>query len=316
MPTAHVPCMLPENLALLQPERGGVYVDMTLGGGSTSEALLLASPDVSVIAIDWDEASIEIAKEKLDRFGSRVVYVRDDFRNLRAILDNLEIESVAGATIDPGLSSDQLQDLGRGFSFEGSGLDMRMDRRKPLTAAQFLAQSSKPDLAAVIRGLGDERWAEDIAAEIVRRRERAPISDAAMLAEIVEAAIAARSRGRRPGRKHHPATLTFMALRLYINEELESLASGVRLAAAALQIEGRLTVFTYESLSDRLVKRALRELSGAVLCPSPLPVPDTRPPRIVRILTKRPLRPSEEAVRRNPACRSARLRAAERIAPA
>jgi 16S rRNA (cytosine1402-N4)-methyltransferase len=306
--------MLPENLALLQPERGGVFVDMTLGGGSTSEALLLASPDVSVIAIDWDDASIEIAREKLDRFGSRVVYVRDDFRNLRAILDNLEVRSVAGATIDPGLSTDQLRDLRRGFSFEGTGLDMRMDRRKPLTAAQFLAQASKPDLAAVIRRLGDERWAEDIAAEIVERRERAPISDAATLAAIVEAAVAARSRGRRPRRKHHPATLTMMSLRLHLNQELESLASGVRLAAAALDVGGRLTVFSYESHSDRLVKRALRELSGAVLCPSHLPVPDVRAPRIVRILTKRPLRPGEET-RRNPACRSARLRAAERVAP-
>ncbi|MFQ6096400.1 MAG: 16S rRNA (cytosine(1402)-N(4))-methyltransferase RsmH [Armatimonadota bacterium] len=313
MPTRHVPVMLRENIALLRPERGGVFVDMTLGGGSTSEALLQASPDVSVIAIDWDEASIQIAREKLDRFGDRITYVRDDFRNVGAILDNLGVGSVAGVTIDPGLSADQLHDLERGFSFDGTGLDMRMDRRRPLTAREFLARSSKSDLAAVIGRLGDERWAEAIAAEIVRRRERAPISDAATLAAIVEEAVAARGRGATSGRRRHPATLTFMALRMYINDELSALASGVRMAAPALDVGGRLTVLTYDSRSDRLVKRALRELSGADLCPSPLPLRRPSPPKILKILTKRPLRPSEEEVRRNPPSRSARLRAAERL---
>ncbi|MFQ6131126.1 MAG: 16S rRNA (cytosine(1402)-N(4))-methyltransferase RsmH [Armatimonadota bacterium] len=311
MSTKHIPVLVQEILSFLRPA-SGVYVDMTLGGGSLSRAILeAAAPDARLIGIDCDDAALRRARQTLAAFGDRVTYVREDFRHLDSILADLGIAGINGVVIDPGPSMDQYADLERGFSFEGTGLDMRYDRRRGKTAADIIAELSKDDLAAAIRGFGEEGRAGRIAAEIVKARQRRPISDAATLAAIVRAAVAA----ARPGdtrRRIRPETQTFMAIRSYLNDELNALSCGVRTAAAALVPPGRICVLTYHSLEDRTAKRALRDLERACSCPPRLPQCRCGGRRQVVILTKRPVRPSAEEVQRNPSARSAKLRVAER----
>lgn len=299
-------------MGFLRPS-SGIYSDMTLGGGGHAHALMsAAAPDARLIAIDWDEAALALAKERLAEFAPRVTFVREDYRNLPDILTALGIEHLDGCLIDAGVSADQLADRDRGFSFDGTNLDMRMDARRETTAADIVAGLPEDGLAAVIRQFGQEGRAKRIAAEIARYREREAISDAATLAELIRAAIPARSSARR--RRIRPETKTFMALRLHVNDELGSLSCGIRSAATALRPPGRLCILTYMSLEDRIAKRALRELAGKRLAPlPPLPIEQEElPPKEVNILTRRPVRPSAAEIRRNPSARSARLRVAER----
>jgi len=311
MPTQHTPVMVQEVLHFLRPG-SGLYVDMTLGGGSLARAILeAAAPDARLLGLDCDDAALRLAQETLAPFSDRVTYVREDFRHLDSILADLGIEGINGVVIDPGPSMDQFADLERGFSFDGTGLDMRFDRRREQTAADLIAELSQDDLAAVIREFGEQGRAGRIAAEIVQARRRRPISDAATLAAIVRAAITAPRRGD-TGKRIRPETQTFMALRSYLNDEPKALSCGIRTAAAALVPSGRICVLTYHSLEDRIAKRVLRELQRACTCPPQLPQCQCGGRQQVVILTKRPLRPSAEEVQRNPSARSAKLRAAER----
>lgn len=311
MASRHIPVMVEEVVGFLRPA-SGIYCDATVGGGGHAHALMTAAqPDARLIAIDWDEAALELAKERLAEFSTRITFVRDDYRNLPAILASLGVEHLDGCLIDTGLSADQLADRSRGFCFDGTTLDMRMDARREKTAADIVAELPDDGLAAVIRQFGQEGRAKRIAAEIARFREREAISDAATLAELIKAAIPARPSAR--SRRIRPETKTFMALRLYVNDELGSLFCGIRSAATALKPPGRLCIVSYMSLEDRIAKRALRELAGKRLAPLPsLPINEPTLPKEVNILTPRPLRPSEAEVRRNPSARSARLRVAER----
>jgi 16S rRNA (cytosine1402-N4)-methyltransferase len=311
MPSVHIPVMVEEVVSFIRPS-DGVYCDMTVGGGGHSHALMSAAgPDARLIAIDWDDAALPRAQERLAEFSPRVTFVRDDYRNVAAILDSLGVEHLDGCLIDTGLSSDQLADRSRGFSFDGTNLDMRMDARRDTTAQQLVAELPVDGLAAVIRQLGEEGQAKRIAAEIARYREREAISDTATLAALVRKAITPRRSASK--RRIRPETKTLMALRLAVNDELGSLSCGIRSAATALKSPGRLCILAYMSLEDRIAKRALRELAGTRLASLPsLPIIEPTPPKEVQILTPRPLRPSAAEVRRNRSARSARLRVAER----
>jgi 16S rRNA (cytosine1402-N4)-methyltransferase len=304
----HVSVLSQESIELLQPRPGDSFVDGTLGGGGHARLLLeRLGPDGRLLAIDRDEAAVAGAKDTLGRFGPAAVLVHGDFADVARIAREKGFEKVNGVLFDLGLSSDQLEDPSRGFSFRLEGpLDMRMDARTPVTAARVVNELPERELAAVIRRLGEERWAVRIARFIAARR---PMNTTRELAQAVEAAI---PRAAWPP-DIHPATRTFQALRMHVNDELGSLASGLEGALEILEPGGRLAVISFHSLEDGAVKRFFRQESTDCLCPPRQPVCTCGHRAAVRIVTRKPVRPSPEELAANPRSRSARLRAAERI---
>jgi 16S rRNA (cytosine1402-N4)-methyltransferase len=295
------------DLLLPAVERGGVVVDATVGRGGHAAALLEAAPQIEIIGIDRDPEALEASRAYLSADVGRVRLVRDDFKNLPAVLERLGVASVRGVLFDLGVSSPQLDVPGRGFSFrEGGPLDMRMDPSQELSAHHVVNEYSQRDLARVIRRYGEERFARRIAAAIVANR---PVTDTLALAEIVKEAIPAATR--RTGA--HPAKRTFQALRIEVNRELDALEIALPGAVAALSPGGRLAVLSYHSLEDRIVKRFFAQESRGCVCPPDFPVCRCSAEARLRLLTKRPLRPGEAEVTRNPRVRSARLRVAEKL---
>jgi len=305
----HRPVLLREVLDLLAPRPGGVFVDGTIGLGGHAEALLEAtSPDGRLLGIDLDPRSLELARRRLARFGDRVRLVQGDHRDLLEIAQGEGIHAADGVLLDLGVSSFQLEDPARGFSFLADGpLDMRMDPTRGPTAADLLRSLPERELERILRDYGEEPRARRIARAIARRRARDPILRTLELARLVEAVAG----GRR--RRIHPATRTFQALRIAVNRELEGLGRSVTGAIALLRRGGRFVAIAFHSLEDREIKRALGELGRRCICPPRLPVCGCGRENLVRLLTPKPLRPTPEEVRDNPRSRSARLRAAERL---
>jgi 16S rRNA (cytosine1402-N4)-methyltransferase len=293
MAPLHEPVLMAETVSLLNASRGGLFVDCTVGLGGHSRALLEAGAD-RVIGLDRDPDALGLAREALAAFGDRVELVHADYRDLEQVLDERGIDGVAGALADLGVSSFQLDSEGRGFSFRrDEPLDMRMDRSSGPTAAERLAAAGERELADVIFGFGEERFSRRIARAIVAERERSPIRSTGHLAQIVRRAV--------PGRGHHridPATRTFQALRIWVNRELEGIDAFLAAAVRRLLAGARLAVISFHSLEDRVVKHVFRALE--------------RGEATLRILTKRPLRPGDDEVARNPRARSAKLRVIER----
>ena len=295
MAAAHEPVMVAEVLDVLAPSRGGLFIDCTVGLGGHSRALLEAGAD-RVLALDRDPSALAMAREALAAFGERVELVHADYRELDRVLGERGIDGVSGALADLGVSSMQLDEEGRGFSFRrDEPLDMRMDRTQGPSAADLLRDVAEGELADVIYQFGEERHSRRVARAIVRARAETPIDTTGRLAAIVRRAV-----------PHHgyqridPATRTFQALRIWVNGELEGLDAFLAAAARRLLANARLAVITFHSLEDRIVKhtfRALEKAGGGL-----------------RILTKRPLVPADEEVTRNPRARSAKLRAIERFA--
>jgi 16S rRNA (cytosine1402-N4)-methyltransferase len=295
--TGHAPVMVAEALRWLEPARGGVFVDCTLGLGGHSQALLEGGAS-RVIAIDRDTEAIAMARERLDAYGDRVNIVHADYRDLGAVLDARGVAAVDGVLADLGVSSMQLDAVERGFSFRGDApLDMRMDRSQGPTAADRLREVSEGELADVIYQYGEERHSRRIARALVRARDERPVSTTGELAAIVR-----RSVPHRGYQRIDPATRTFQALRIWINGELEGLEPFVRDAVLRLRAGARLVVIAFHSLEDRIVKHTLRALD--------------RDAGTVRVLTARPEVAGEDEIARNPRARSAKLRAAERLAAA
>jgi 16S rRNA (cytosine1402-N4)-methyltransferase len=262
-----------------------------------------------------DQAALEVAGRRLQPFGHRVELIHSSFRHLRAVLSELGISRVDGVLFDLGVSSHQLDQTTRGFRFSGEGigeapLDMRMDRRAPRTAADLLNSASAEQLAAWFRDYGDLRGAARLARAIERARQRAPLRRAGDLLELI---AEARVGG---GRRHHPATRVFQALRIAVNDELGALGEGLEAAIEVIDAGGRLVVLAYHSAEDRMVKNRLREAARGCSCPPSAPVCVCGGAVRLRLLTRRPVRPGKEEVRENPRARSARLRAAERVAQA
>lgn len=300
---------MPEQvLEHLMPERGGTYVDATVGLGGHAERILSASEDSRLIGVDRDAESLALAGRRLERFGDRVSLVHDDFRNLPAILEAQETGPIAGLVADLGISSHQLAAEGRGFSFlRDEPLDMRMDRSSGTPASDLLATLDEAELTRILRNNAEERFARRIARAIVEIRNREPIRTTGQLARVVESVV------QRRGSRIHPATRTFQALRIAVNKELEGLDTFVLDSVESLQARGRLVLLTFHSLEDRLIKTSLLRLTHRCSCPRSFPRCACSTPDLVIPLTRKPLRPSEEEIASNPRSRSAKLRAAERI---
>ena len=294
----HVPVLTAEVLHYLQPARGGLFVDCTVGLGGHTRALLEAGA-TRVIGLDRDPDALAVARERLAPWSDRVELVHADYRALDEVLDGRGIPFVDGALADLGVSSLQLDAPGRGFSFQrDEPLDMRMDRSRGGTAADLVAQSSETELADAIFRYGEERYSRRIARAIVHARREAPIDTTGRLASIVRRGIP-----RRGYMRIDPATRTFQALRIWVNRELEGLDRFLEAAARRLRAGARLVVIAFHSLEDRVVKHTLRALErgGA---------PGLT---LLKVLTKKPVTPGDAEVRSNPRARSAKLRAAERV---
>ncbi|HYR76531.1 MAG TPA: 16S rRNA (cytosine(1402)-N(4))-methyltransferase RsmH [Pyrinomonadaceae bacterium] len=307
----HRPVLLQETIELLAAARGGLFVDCTVGLGGHSEAILQASRDATVLGIDRDEEALELARERLAQYGSRFRAVQADFRELTRVLATAKVSQARGILADLGVSSWQLDSPSRGFSFRHDApLDMRMDvAGGGETAAELLGRLSEVDIARIIFEYGEERRSRRIARFIVERRERGePVSTTRDLAQLVERAVG-------PGKKRriHPATRTFQALRIAVNQELENLDRFVAESVDLLEPEGRLAVISFHSLEDRIIKRTLLKLSGRCQCPPRVPQCTCGARRMIDILTRRPITPGEEEVADNPRARSAKLRAGRKL---
>jgi 16S rRNA (cytosine1402-N4)-methyltransferase len=309
VPGGHVPVLLAEVLAALAPKDGALYVDGTFGAGGYSEALLAAA-HCRVIAIDRDPEAVRRGAALVERHGGRLKLVEGCFGEMDRLVLAAEDAPVAGVAFDLGVSSMQLDERERGFSFRFDGpLDMRMSGSGP-SAADLLAALSEGELARLIGTLGEERFAARAARAIVRAQRRAPIRRTGQLAEIVRAALPPQKEGG-----IDPATRTFQALRMAVNDELGELDRGLAAAERLLMPKGRLAVVSFHSLEDRRVKIFLRQRSGgAPRVSRHEPAAAARPVPSFTLLTRRPLRPAAEEIARNPRARSARLRAAERTA--
>ena len=291
----HVPVMTAGVLEFLRPDRGGLFVDCTVGLGGHSRALLEAGA-TRVIGLDRDPDALARARDTLAPWGDRVELVHADYRALEEVLDARQIARVDGALADLGVSSMQFDAPGRGFSFQrDEPLDMRMDQSAGDTAADLVARSSERELADAIFQYGEERFSRRIAHALVAARREAPVATTGRLASIVRRAIP-----RRGPMRIDPATRTFQALRIWVNRELDGLDRFVEAAARRLRAGARLVVITFHSLEDRIVKHTLRALQQR--------------DGLVQVLTKKPIVASDEEVERNPRSRSAKLRAAERTA--
>ena len=305
----HVPVLGREAVRMLKPRDGGIYVDATFGAGGYSRAIL-ATPGTRVIGIDRDRSAIAGGFDLVDRSGGRLTLVEDRFSNLAEICATQGVEAVDGVVMDVGVSSMQLDEAGRGFSFRQDGpLDMRMGTSGP-TAADVIAGASEADLANIIYIFGEERHSRAVARAIVAARKDAPIATTRALADIVAKVV--RSK---PG-EIHPATRTFQGLRIFVNEELDELHLALVAAERVLKPGGRLVVVSFHSLEDRIVKNFLVERARAGGGSRHLPEVAQAAPSFA-ILTKRPVTPDEAEIAANPRARSAKLRAAERTeAPA
>jgi 16S rRNA (cytosine1402-N4)-methyltransferase len=305
--------LLRETIELLAAERGGLFVDCTVGLGGHSEAILQASRDAQVLGIDRDDEALELARKRLAQYGSRFRAVHADFRELTRVLATAKVRQARGILADLGVSSWQLDSPSRGFSFRyDAPLDMRLDAKSDEeTAAELLGRLSEVDIARIIFEYGEERRSRRIARFIVERRERGePVSTTRDLAHLVERAV-----GPDKKRRIHPATRTFQALRIAVNRELEDLDRFVAEAVDLLEPEGRLAVISFHSLEDRIIKRTLLKLSGRCQCPPRVPQCTCGARRMIEILTRRPITPGEEEVADNPRARSAKLRAGRKLPP-
>jgi 16S rRNA (cytosine1402-N4)-methyltransferase len=289
--TLHVPVMLEEVLQVLEPRTGGLYLDGTLGSGGYAEAILRASePDGRVIGLDLDPLAIQRAGERLALFGDRFRAVHAGFHDASAVLESLGIDAVDGVALDLGLSSMQLDDPERGFSFRfDSPLDMRFDTKSGEQLADYLGKVSMTDLEEILESYGEERYGRKLARGILQARDRGTLNNTADLVAVVS-----RILGRRRG-KIHPATRTFQALRIAVNRELENLSTALDRMPPLLKKGAVFCVVSYHSLEDRLVKFSFRAKSKGSGQWS--------------LMTPKPMRPTVEETKRNPRARSARLRA-------
>lgn len=306
----HTPVLCREVVRLLDPRPGGAYVDGTVGLGGHAAALLEAEPKITLLGIDRDRETLARAAERLAPFGDRVHLVCGNYRDVGRHLAELGIEAADGLLLDLGLSSFQLDCAERGFSFRAEGpLDMRMDRDAPRTAGDLVNRSSAEELEAILVRYGEERFARRISRAILAARASRPIETTEDLAAIVRRAIP----GRFHPRRIDPATRTFQALRIAVNEELENLAAGLEAGFRALRVGGTIAVISYHSLEDRIVKRFFREKSAPCTCPPDLPVCVCGKKVEAEVLTPRPVVPSAAEVSANPRSRSAKLRAARKV---
>lgn len=307
MDAQHLPVLAAETVELLAPGRGGLFVDATVGLGGHAEALLERAPAARLLGLDRDAEALARAARRLSVFGDRMSFEQANFHHLEQVLSRLGIRSVSGVLADLGVSSLQLDTAERGFSFRFDGpLDMRMGLAER-TAADVVNQSSEGELEKILRDYGEERQARRIARAVVRERAREPFRTTRQLKQVVDEA---KGGSGREGRID-AATRVFQALRIEVNEELAGLEGFIEQAVKLMESDGRLVVISYHSLEDRIVKNTLRDLArGDIDEVTGRPRAESQ---LIEVLTKKPVRPSEEEVAFNPRSRSARLRAARRL---
>ena len=306
----HKPVLLDEVIRYLRCTPGKFFVDGTVGGGGHARAILeKTAPDGRLIGIDWDEKALVKARSNLQSYEERLVLVRENFALIGSVLGRLHVQAVDGILLDLGLSSFQVDEAARGFSFNLAGpLDMRMDTREKNTAAHLVNTLSEDKLAAIIRNFGEERWHRRIARHIVRARDEEAIETTDRLARVVYRAIPAGKRGR----QRHPATRTFQALRLAVNRELDHLQTFLQGALDWLKPGGRLAIVSFHSLEDRLVKQAFANWARSCRCPARSPICQCEGRPLAQLVNKKPVVPGESEIQANPRARSGRLRVVEK----
>ncbi len=312
MEFSHVSVMVRECLEILDPQRGGIYVDCTAGGGGHSFEIAKLLPEGSrLISLDQDDAAIAACTERLRPFGDKCTVVKSNFRNIGAVLDDLGIEKIDGVMWDLGVSSYQLDEPERGFSYmHDAPLDMRMNTTCGITAADVVNGYSKDELRRIISDYGEERFAAFIASNIEKRRAVKPIETTLELADIITASIPAASRKKEA---QHPAKRTFQAIRIEVNAELEVIEPSLEEAVSRLNKGGRAAVITFHSGEDRIAKQAFVKMANPCECPRDFPVCVCGKKPSVKILTKKPLVPKEDELAVNPRSRSAKVRGVEKI---
>ena len=306
----HRPVLLEETLEFLAPERGGLFVDCTVGLGGHSEAILKSSQNARVLGMDLDPAALAYSRERLASYGERFRAFQANFRAINAVLQQANERDPNGILVDLGVSSLQFDSPERGFSFRfDAPLDMRMDPTRGATAADLLQQLPESEIARIIFEFGEERHSRRIARRIVECREQGkPITTTAELADLARQAAGGHKRNQ-----IHPATRTFQALRIAVNHELEGLGEFVESAVDLLMPDGRFAGISFHSLEDRILKRELKKLSGHCECPPRLPVCTCGARNVVEVLTRRPVAPGSREIEENPRARSAKLRACRKL---
>ena len=307
---SHRSVLLDECIEGLDIKPDGVYVDGTAGGGGHSFEIARRLVGGRLICIDQDSAAIEAASKKLAPFSDRVTIVRNNFSNVADVCAELNIEKIDGMLMDLGVSSYQLDTAERGFSYNADApLDMRMDERAALTAEIVVNTYSPEELKRILFEYGEEKFTRQIVSAIVAEREKAPILSTARLSEIIKGAIPARAREG----GHHPAKRSFQAIRIEVNRELDVIAPAIKDGVKLLAKGGRMAIITFHSLEDRIVKQAYAKLAEGCTCPKNLPICVCNNKPTVKVVTKKPIVPSEEELSENPRSRSAKLRVAQKL---
>ena len=306
----HISVLLNECIDNLNITPDGIYVDGTMGGGGHSLEIAKRLTTGRLICIDQDPNAHEAAGKRLAEYKDRITFVRDNFGNIANILDSLGIEKIDGMLLDIGVSSHQLDEAERGFSYQQDApLDMRMNPDRPFSAYDVVNGYDEDELDRVIFTYGEERWARRIAQFIVKEREAKPIETTGELVDIIKKAVPKGARKDGP----HPAKRTFQAIRIEVNGELEVLQRAIDDVAARLAVGGRLCIITFHSLEDRIVKEAFRKQENPCICPPQFPVCVCGKNPLVRVITRKPILPSKEELEENPRSRSAKLRVLEGV---
>lgn len=307
----HVSVFAKEAVEALQPEPDHIYVDCTLGGAGHSGSILQASsPTGRLLAIDQDLIAIANAKQVLAPYEGRFTIVHSNFRRLADIVAEQGLSGVDGVLFDLGVSSPQLDEGERGFSYQQDApLDMRMDKTQTFTARDLLNTWSQDEIMKILYEYGEEKWSKRIAEFIIKERAKAPLETTGQLVDIIKAAIPAAAR-REGG---HPAKRTFQGIRIAVNDELNVFAEAIQQAIDVLNPGGRVAIITFHSLEDRMAKQALQEAARGCICPPELPICQCDNKPRVKVITRKPIMPSEEELAHNPRARSAKLRIAEKL---
>lgn len=306
----HYSVMLSETVDALGVKDGGIYADGTLGGGGHSHEILSRAENIRLIGIDQDQDAHKAAKIRLEKFGDKVTYVKDNFKNTAKILDELEIEEIDGMVLDLGVSSYQLDNEERGFSYMKSApLDMRMNQNSPFSAYDVVNGYTEDQLTEIFYRYGEENWSRRVAKFIVEKRLEAPIETTGELSEIIKAAIPKNARKD----EIHPEKRIFQAIRIEVNGELEILKGAVCDIVKRLKKGGRLAVITFHSLEDRIIKQVFSDLAKGCTCPPNFPVCVCGKKPEVKVITRKPILPTKEELSENSRSKSAKLRVCEKL---
>jgi 16S rRNA (cytosine1402-N4)-methyltransferase len=307
----HISVLLDETIENLDVKPDGIYVDGTLGGaGHAYEVCKKLSDKGKFIGIDQDEEAIAVSAKRLEEFGKKVTVVKSNYVHMKQVLEEQGIQKVDGIVLDLGVSSYQLDNSERGFSYmEDAPLDMRMDREQPITAKDIVNRYPEAELVRIIRDYGEERFAKSIARNIVKERERKELETTGELVDIIRSSMPAKARNG----KGHPAKRTFQAIRIECNQELEVLREALDDMVDMLNEDGRICIITFHSLEDRMVKTSFRKAENPCTCPPDFPVCICGKKPKGKVITRKPILPSEEEMERNPRSKSAKLRVLKRI---